>query len=86
MIPLMLFAFISLTPFSVLRNIFILLFRTISEDASSCEIIWSYFSPCWSAGLLMRQLFDIEKVEMKDVIEALIDAVTVQRKHTPNLR
>ena len=34
----------------------------------------------------MRQLFDIEKVEMKDVIEALIDAVTVQRKHTPNLR
>lgn len=33
----------------------------------------------------MRQLFDIEKVELKDAIEALIDAVTVQRKHTPNL-
>ena len=34
----------------------------------------------------MRQLFEMEKVELKDVIDALIDAVRVQGKHTPDLR
>ena len=34
----------------------------------------------------MRQLFEIEKVELRDVLEAMIEAVRVQTKHTPDLR
>ena len=37
-------------------------------------------------GLVMRQLFELEKVELKEVVDTLIEAVRLSSLHAQDLR
>ncbi len=38
------------------------------------------------AGLVMRQLFELDNVLLKDAVEALIEVVKLSSQHTQDLR